>query len=78
MRDVDVPLYAFQTDLTKGRVLSGARRFMQRSKVPRRASVLVNRASTTSHLDPLTAAPETNDFLKTAVPWLKKVMRRRR
>ncbi|HEX8120583.1 MAG TPA: hypothetical protein VF549_04875 [Solirubrobacteraceae bacterium] len=78
LRDVDVPLYAFQTDLTEGRVLRGARRYIQRSKVPRRESVLVDRASTTSHLDPLTAAPATNDFLKTAVPWLKATMKRRR
>jgi hypothetical protein len=78
LRDVDVPLYAFQTDLTEGRVLRGARRYMRGSKVPRRASVLVDRASTTSHLDPLTAAPATNDFLETAVPWLKATMRRRR
>ena len=77
LRDVDVPLYAFQTDLTRGRVLRGARRYIQRSDVPRRASTLVDRGSTTSHLDPLTAAPETNDFLKTVVPFLKRVMRRR-
>ncbi|HEX8086794.1 MAG TPA: hypothetical protein VF529_21080 [Solirubrobacteraceae bacterium] len=77
LRDVDVPLYAFQTDLTRGRVLRGARRYIQRSDVPRRGSTLVDRGSTTSHLDPLTAAPETNDSLKTVVPFLKRVMRRR-
>jgi hypothetical protein len=77
LRRVNVPLYAFQTDLTRGRVLRGARRFMSRSRVPRRASKLVDRASTTSHLDPVTAAPATNDFLKTVVPFLKRTMRRR-
>jgi hypothetical protein len=77
LRKVDVPLYAFETDLTEGRVLRGARRYIARSRVPRRASVLVDRGATTSHLDPLTAAPATNDFLKTAVPWLKRVMKRR-
>jgi fermentation-respiration switch protein FrsA (DUF1100 family) len=76
LRRVDRPLYAFQTDLTEGRVLRGARRFIERSRVPRSRSLLVDRARTTSHLDPLTAAPETNDYLKTAVPWLKRVMRR--
>ncbi|HEV2813581.1 MAG TPA: hypothetical protein VGW10_10040 [Solirubrobacteraceae bacterium] len=78
LKRVNVPLYAFETDLTEGRVLRGARRFMQRSRVPRRASSLVDRGSTTSHLDPLTAAPETNDFLKTVVPFLKRTMRRGR
>ena len=77
-RRVDVPLYAFQTDLTQGRVLRGARRYITRSRIPRRASTLVDRASTTSHLDPVTAAPATNDFVKTVVPFLKRTMRRRR
>jgi hypothetical protein len=77
LRDVDVPLYAFQTDLSEGRVLRGARRYIQRSDVPRRRSKLVNRASTTSHLDPLTAAPATNDFLKTVSPWLRRLARGR-
>lgn len=76
LKGVNVPLYAFQTDLTEGRVLRGAKRYIQRSKVPAKRSVLVDRGSTTSHLDPLTAAPETNDFVKTVVPWLKQVRRR--
>ena len=74
LRDVDVPLYAFETDLTNGRVLRGARRFIARSRVKRSASTLVSR-STTSHLDPLTAAPETNHFLTTVVPFLRRTMR---
>ena len=78
LRKVDVPLYAFQTDLTDGRVLRGARRYISRSKVPRGASKLVDRGSTTSHLDPLTAAPATNDFLKTVVPFLRRTMKRGR
>jgi hypothetical protein len=72
---VDRPLYAFQTDLTKGAVIRGARRFIARSKV--RRSTLVDRGSSTSHLDPLTAAPDRNDFLKTVVPFLKRTMRGR-
>ena len=74
---VNVPLYAFQTDLTQGRVLRGARRYIARSRIPRRASTLVDRKATTSHLDPVTAAPATNDFVKTVVPFLRRVMRRR-
>jgi hypothetical protein len=77
-RRVNVPLYAFQTDLTEGRVIRGARRYISRSRIPRRASTLVDRAATTSHLDPVTAAPATNDFVKTVVPFLKRAMRRRR
>jgi hypothetical protein len=68
--DVDVPLYAFQTDLTRGRVLRGARRFVARSDVPRSTLVSDPRAS---HLDPLTAAPARNRFLRTVVPFLESL-----
>jgi hypothetical protein len=68
-RQVDLPLYAVQTDLTGGRVLRGARRFIAGSKVPH--SVLVDASSDESHLDPLTAAPDRNRFLKTVVPFLR-------
>ena len=75
LREVDVPLYAFQTDLTAGRVLRGARRYIARSRVPRERSTLVDRSASTSHLDPLTAAPERSDFLKTVVPFLRRLTR---
>jgi hypothetical protein len=72
-REVDVPLYALQTDLTGGRVLRGARRFIAGSKVPRARSVLVDASGDESHLDPLTAAPARNEFLRTVVPFLRKL-----
>jgi hypothetical protein len=72
-RGVDLPLYALQTDLTHGRVLRGARRFIAGSKVPRSRSVLVDASATESHLDPLTAAPDRNRFLQTVVPFLGKL-----
>jgi dienelactone hydrolase len=70
-RQVDLPLYAVQTDLTGGRVLRGAKRFIAGSKVPR--SVLVDASADESHLDPLTAAPARNRFLKTVVPFLRSL-----
>lgn len=75
-RRVNVPLYAFQTDLTEGRVLRGARRYLRRSRIPKRYSKLVDRRTSTSHLDPVTAAPATNDFVKTVVPFLRRAMQR--
>jgi pimeloyl-ACP methyl ester carboxylesterase len=72
-RAVDLPLYALQTDLTHGRVLRGARRFIAGSKVPRADAVLVDASGTESHLDPLTAAPDRNRFLQTVVPFLRKL-----
>lgn len=71
-RKIDLPLYAYQTDLTRGRVLRGARRLIKRSRV--RTSRLVNDPAA-SHLDPLVAAPRRNVFLKTVVPFLRKAGR---
>ena len=75
-RQADVPVYAVQTSLTRGAVLKGARSFVERSHSPARLARYVDASKTESHLDPLTAAPKTNDYLKTVVPWLKTVTRR--
>jgi len=72
-RQVDLPLYALQTELSQGHVLRGARRFVAGSKVPRSRSTLVDASATESHLDPLTAAPDRNRFLQTVVPFLKRL-----
>ena len=69
-RDIDVPIYAFQTDLTDGSVLAGARRLVKRAKTPKSESMLVNGAPQQSHLDPLTASPSKSEFLKTLVSFL--------
>jgi hypothetical protein len=67
-----VPLYAFSTSLTKGAVARGAQRLARMAPIPRRV-VVDDRG--TSHLDPLSAAPRTNRFLKTVVPFLKRIGR---
>jgi pimeloyl-ACP methyl ester carboxylesterase len=72
---VKLPLYAFETDLTGGKVLRGARRFIDASKI-KRATLVADH--NTSHLDPLTAAPDRNTFLKTVSPFLKDVLDRDR
>jgi hypothetical protein len=69
-REVDLPLYAFETNLTGGRVIRGARRFIRGSRV-RRWKLVADHD--TSHLDPLTAAPEKSSFLRTAVPFLNRI-----
>jgi hypothetical protein len=67
-RGIDVPLYAIQSSLSKGRVLRGARRLAAGSHIPR--SKLVDASAVNSHLDPLTSAPGKSRFLKTVIPWL--------
>ena len=46
---------------------------MAGSKVPRSRSILVDASATESHLDPLTAAPGRNRFLRTVVPFLRRL-----
>jgi pimeloyl-ACP methyl ester carboxylesterase len=70
VREVNVPLFAFGTDFTNGRVVDAARRFARSSKVPRATFA---QARLFTHLDPLTAAPSRNHFLSTVVPFLKTV-----
>ncbi|HET6506834.1 MAG TPA: hypothetical protein VFG42_08590 [Baekduia sp.] len=73
-RQSNIPVYALQTTLTNGAVLRGAESFVKRSKTP--MAMYVN-ATGHSHLDPLTAAPGKNKYLRSVVPWLKKVMKGR-
>jgi hypothetical protein len=68
-REIDLPLYAFSTSLTRGAVARGARRLARMAPIPRK--VIVDDRGT-SHLDPLAAAPRTNRFLKTVVPFLRR------
>ena len=72
-KQIDLPLYAYSTDLTEGRVARGARRLARASRI-RHATVVDDRSA--AHLDPLSAAPSTNRFLKTVVPFLKRVRSR--
>jgi dienelactone hydrolase len=69
-REIDLPLYAFSTDLTAGRVARGARRLARIAPIKKPVVVDDRR---TSHLDPLSAAPDTNPFLETVVPFLKRL-----
>jgi pimeloyl-ACP methyl ester carboxylesterase len=71
LKQVNVPVYAIQTDLTNGGVLRGAKRFIQESKTTFKESTLVNADPQESHLDPLTAAPDRNAFFRSVVPFLK-------
>jgi pimeloyl-ACP methyl ester carboxylesterase len=73
VRKINVPIYAFQTDLTHGGVLHGARALVKKARTTKRDSMLVNGAPEQSHLDPLTAAPKRNEFLKTLIDFLGEV-----
>jgi pimeloyl-ACP methyl ester carboxylesterase len=68
---INVPLYAFQTDLTNGGVLAGAEKVVSDSRIKR--SKLVDASETTSHLDPVLAPARTNRFTQTVTPFLKRI-----
>jgi pimeloyl-ACP methyl ester carboxylesterase len=70
--EIHGPLYAYSTDLTDGRVARAARRLARRSHISRTTVVDDRKAS---HLDPLSAAPRRNRFLRTVVPFLRRVAR---
>jgi pimeloyl-ACP methyl ester carboxylesterase len=70
-RKINVPLYAYQTDLTGGGVVTGAQNVKNASKIPR--LVTVDDAANASHLDPVIAPPETNKFIQTVVPFLQSI-----
>jgi pimeloyl-ACP methyl ester carboxylesterase len=72
-KDVKLPIYAFATSLGNTRVIDSARRLASRSKVPPKLVVLVNRAATNAHIDPIAAPPASNDFIRTVVPFLKRI-----
>ena len=72
-RSIDIPLYAYSTVKTLGRVARGAKRLVNRSRIEE-FSIVDDRG--TSHLDPLSAAPGRNDFLKSVVPFLRGVRSR--
>ncbi len=67
-RRINTPLYAFQTDLTNGRVFKGAERLVRRSRIK---TYRIHSDERQSHLDPLVAKPSRNRFLRTVVPFLR-------
>jgi pimeloyl-ACP methyl ester carboxylesterase len=69
--EINVPLYAYQTDLTSGGVLTGAQNVKNASQIPE--LVAVDDSADASHLDPLIAPPRTNRFIQTVVPFLRSI-----
>jgi hypothetical protein len=71
-RDLDVPIYAFETSLGAGRVLAGARALARRARIRRRMLTLVDRHETYDHVDPLSAETPGNAFVRTVVRFLRR------
>jgi hypothetical protein len=67
-------IYAFGASLGGTRVLTAARILAEQSDIPRRRLKLVDRKETYSHNDPNSAYPK-NDFVRSLVPFLRRVAR---
>jgi hypothetical protein len=72
-KELKTPIYAFETSLGKGRVLKGAASIAQQAGIPRSKVTLVDRSTTNAHIDPISDTPDRNDFLRTVLPFLKKL-----
>jgi pimeloyl-ACP methyl ester carboxylesterase len=68
---VKLPMYSFDTSLGGGRVADATRQLAKQSKVPKSWVKTVKRAKTYAHIDPISAAPSRNAFLKTVAPFLR-------
>jgi pimeloyl-ACP methyl ester carboxylesterase len=78
-RDIDVPIYAFQTSLGysegQNRVIRAARQLARQSDLPRRKLVLVSKPGSYAHVDPIAAVPRRNAFLKQLIGFLRDRVR---
>jgi hypothetical protein len=72
-KTLKTPIYAFSTSLGGDRVLAGARAIAAQAHIPSSKVVLVDGAATNAHIDPIDDLPGRNQFLKTVVPFLKKL-----
>ena len=70
---VRLPMYSFDTSLGGGRVADATRQLAKQSDVPKSWVKTVERTETYAHIDPISAAPSKNEFLKTVVPFLKRI-----
>jgi len=69
---VKVPMYSFDTSLGDGRVAKSTWRLAEQSHLAASKVRTVQQIVTYAHIDPLSATPSKNVFIKTLVPFLKE------
>jgi hypothetical protein len=72
-RQVKVPMYAFEAALGDGRVIPAVQDLARQSHVPKSEQRYVDKSATYAHVDPLAASTSKNAFLKTLLPFLKRI-----
>lgn len=74
-RKAKVPMYGFDAALGGGRVSAATRALADLAGVPKRKVMTVDRSRTYGHIDPLSAAPDRNAFVKTVTKFLRSQVR---
>jgi hypothetical protein len=68
---LDLPLFVFQTGLTRGGVLAAAQQLIAESRITR---YQLESDEAMGHLDPLADHPQNNRFFATVVPFLRSIV----
>jgi pimeloyl-ACP methyl ester carboxylesterase len=68
-----IPILAFATSLGSQRVVDGATALAAQAHTRARDRVIVDRRTTYAHVDPLSAAPSRNEFLRRASAFLRRI-----
>jgi pimeloyl-ACP methyl ester carboxylesterase len=68
-----IPIFAFAAALGAQRVVDGATALAAQAGTRKRDTVILDRHTTYAHVDPLSAAPGKNDFVKRVVPFLGRI-----
>ncbi len=71
LRQVNTPVYSFETGLSQGGVLRGTSAFIRASRV---RSHWLYEDPRMGHFDPLEDFPSRNRFIQTVVPWLRELV----
>jgi pimeloyl-ACP methyl ester carboxylesterase len=71
LSDIDIPVYGFESGITKGGVLRGVRRLIGSSRI---THYVLAGDQAMGHVDPLVDVPERNYFVTTVVPFLRAIV----
>ena len=74
-RGAKVPMYGFDAELGGGGVGRATRQLAKLAGVPKRKVTTVNRSKRFAHIDPLSARPGKNTFVKTLAKFLDRKVR---
>jgi pimeloyl-ACP methyl ester carboxylesterase len=69
--ELDLPIYALQTQFGAGRVLAGAQLLADQADIPDDELTLVDESDRLTHTDPMAVETDQNPLVETLVPYLR-------